>query len=134
MRVPPRPNQKSPDEQRAEARARRTVSPEQFGFTVAPEDEAPRGLDFDTREHRKFSPDTPLRTAQGAMAPEDVDKYVAQPKAPSYNNPLGLPPLLVEHGDSLWVQDGHHRIAAARKRGEHFNADVIRSFDPDEQR
>lgn len=121
-RVNPKPVQTA--EQVHEAgRARRTLNPEQFGFVRR--EEMPMSGDLAPAGSRMMHPDEALHTTQQGLSGEDVQRYVAQPKAVPFN-PLSRRPRIIEHEGELWIHDGHHRIAAARSQGRPIRVDVVK--------
>lgn len=62
--------------------------------------------------------DAELHTGQGQMFPDAVEYYADKPgRASATSRDVG-PVEIYEHDGKTWVGEGHHRIAAARSRGQ----------------
>ena len=71
---------------------------------------------------RKIQLNRPLRASQPSMDPAAVEFYKNNPRKvypnPSNRDPWDEPPTIVRHRGENLVWTGHHRIAAARQRGQ----------------
>lgn len=110
-------------------RSRRTLNPAQFGF-ITDAGTAPAKYDAGAPSTVKVQPDAPLHTTQTGISGDDVTRYVENPKAVPFNA-FSLRPTLINHEGTLWVHDGHHRIAAARQNGKAITATVYPSLPTD---
>jgi hypothetical protein len=91
------------------------LSPTQFGFKQASYDDWDQAL-LSSRTHLGRKPvhlSADLHTAQDAIDPEAVRSYAAMGRI------AGDHDISIHHMDGkMYVADGHHRIAAARQRGQ----------------
>jgi len=105
---------------------RNLLSPLQFGWKLTTSEAhsqanaARRG----TPTRRSVSADIELHTGQGNIFKNRVDDYASG----GYKAPGGVPmygderPELVEHEGKVYIGEGHHRLAAAKQRGDtHFD-------------
>lgn len=98
------------------------LSPVQFGMLPhRPKVET----DVDTRMQREaFSTRRvrldalPIRATQTKMDADQVEAYTARPLSASNRGRYGERPELIRRGDEHVVWNGHHRIAAALRRGQ----------------
>lgn len=92
------------------------LSPSQFGFKEGtPEDwnSALEQYDGDRSRRGRIDPNVELHTGQRSMSQEMVDHYVSMRRMDA-----GHSVEIYHHGGKSWVGDGHHRIAAARAKGQ----------------
>lgn len=92
------------------------LSPAQFGFKPASYDEWDEALGrgFGTSGTRgRINPQMDLHTAQDYIDKDSVDSYAAQKRI------RGDHDVEIYHlGGKAYVGDGHHRLAAARQKGQ----------------
>ena len=98
--------------------AHESVSPDQFGFITHDEplghDSFPWPIEREEGWSSKMLDlSTPLHTRQGHIDPALVEKYSSGAKSLDRS-----PPEVVRHQGNHLVLNGHHRIAAARQRGQ----------------
>jgi hypothetical protein len=98
----------------AEMSAGDYVSADQFGFTT-PAQYVGSDVDDDNWRTKRVRIDRPLRAGQPKVSPKIVDEYAA---ARSNRDSTGHLPQVVKRKGEHVVFEGHHRIAAARKRGQ----------------
>lgn len=102
------------------------LSPWQFGFSQhypAMGDNTPftSRSTFGPRETETVDPSAVrFHTEQDWIHPDTVEKYRANP----LRRVMAGPPTAVRHEGQLWVDDGHHRIAAALQRGKPFKVGI----------
>jgi hypothetical protein len=95
------------------------LSTEQFGMVVHPADEWPvHNLSARPRSTGRIAPDTPVHTTQ-----EHVHAGVLE-STNEGRGPVSVALQRVDGGQRIWLVDGHHRLATARARGEHVEAEV----------
>lgn len=98
----------------------RLLSPVQFGFervSTPLGDAIGNHPDLhQTVTQRELDLSTPLRASQTKMSAKTVEHYVANPDA-NLKDYQGAP-MVVSHRGQNVVWAGHHRIAAARRRGD----------------
>jgi hypothetical protein len=98
------------------------LSPEQFGFLPWKQHVSEEVLEagvhpWETGEMRTIPLSRGFRSSQAAIDPAAVEHYAKNPRRP-YQGGYHPPPNVAEHKGELVVLTGHHRIAAAMKRGQ----------------
>lgn len=89
------------------------LSPTQFGFHPVPMDEWEEAADnAGTGQTKHIPTDTVLHTGQRSMYKPGVDQYAKDPGHQPYL------PEVYHHEGRDYMGDGHHRVAAARQRGD----------------
>lgn len=104
------------------------LSPSQFGFVEGSHDDwmnAQRKWSQDGgRSVRLDLSKVRLHTGQPGLFPDRVQEYVERPGLKSAATHSGFgkaydsPVEVYSHGGNIWVGDGHHRLAAAMKKGQ----------------
>lgn len=106
------------------------LNPDQFGFVPRPEEEwYDARANTDYQGERDVDPNMLLHTGQDAIYPDVVKHYVEHPDSEHVNRdrmdkdyPHEPPQVYRFVGDDNvprdYVGEGHHRIAAARVRGD----------------
>lgn len=104
------------------------LSPSQFGFVEGSHDDW-------IAAQQKWNPEkgrsvrlnlskVRLHTGQPGIFPDKVQEYVEHPGLKSATTHSGFgksydsPVEVYQHGGNIWVGEGHHRLAAAMKRGQ----------------
>lgn len=90
------------------------LSPDQFGlpYSSAREQEVGDSLDYEALKPKKISVSGEFRPSQNYLDQETVSKYAERMPRQSDR------PKVVMHNGEKVIWTGHHRIAAARKRGQ----------------
>lgn len=96
------------------------LSPSQFGFVEGNHDDwvsAMQSWDGKGQRTRVNLATTELHTGQRGIFPERVKEYVERPGMASATS-RDLPVEIYQHQGKTWIGEGHHRVAAARQRGQ----------------
>lgn len=102
------------------------LSPTQFhGFQVH-EDNPVRTFGKPTVTSETLPSGTQFHTNQSHLDLDTVDKYASSALKRLSSGPASV----VEHQGQYWVNDGHHRLAAAMQRGKPAKVRVTRWDGP----
>lgn len=97
------------------------LNPEQFGFLpVHPWEEQEKigeSLGRQTWPQKKISLQDPPLRANHPIYPDPVDYYTKHPRGNFTGNPDRNPTVIKHKGEHV-ILSGHHRIAAAKRRGQ----------------
>lgn len=96
--------------------SRRALSPQQFGLLPhdrAMEREIGEQVEYHNVVPRRISLDKPLRASQNYIHPKTVESYTKKPPRDPDDRPM-----VVRYGKEHVIWGGHHRIIAARQRGQ----------------
>ena len=92
------------------------LNPSQFGFIEGDKSTWEGALDKFSEDggvRGRISPNAELHTGQQSMSQFQVDHYTER-KAMRSHTPVEI----YHHEGKMWLGEGHHRIAAARAKGQ----------------
>lgn len=94
------------------------LSPDQFGFTIgSPHDWDSAGQQYGKNSRSgRLRLDTELHTGQRSIWPSRVQEYVTHPGKASDTGRYS-PIEIYHHNGQVWAGEGHHRLVAAKIRG-----------------
>lgn len=104
------------------------LQPRQFGFIQ--HDQRPEGaldMELTNRRTEKINPaSSEIHTTQDFMYPDKVQKFEHSGMA----RMMGGRPEIANVDGQMWVQDGHHRLAAAMRRGTDIKVNMVDARRP----